>query len=246
MRRTDLTATRRARLLSQVPEGKRASLLTSCFVQPLPSDAVLCRQGERPDFLHIVVSGRVGLFGESARGEALVEIFGPGDAFIVPAVALDKPSLLTARMLDDGRIVMWPAEDFRAQVRVNGSLAQGAMLQLSDYWRLLVSQIKDLKLLTAVERLSALLLNLAPRGADQAKVMLPGNRGLVASLLGVAPQSLSRAFADLRPIGVSGDGREISIASLARLRGFADARRPGESAKKPDDKRVASRRLSSR
>jgi CRP/FNR family transcriptional activator FtrB len=153
----------------------------------------------------------------------LIEIFGPGDAFIVPAVALDMPSLLTARMLEDGRILMWPAAAFRARVRSNGALAYGAMLQLSGYWRKLISQIKDLKLLSATERLSALLLALASRGAGPIGVMIPGNRSLVAGLLGVAPQSLSRAFATLRPIGVGGGGREITIADAARLREFADA-----------------------
>lgn len=255
MRRTDLAPIRRARLLSEVAKPDLASMLASSFVQPLPEGAVLCRQGEKPQFLHIVVSGRVGLFGEWAGEQALIEIFGPGDAFIVPAVALDMPSLMTARMLDDGRILMWPAAAFRAQVRANGTLAYGAMLQLSGYWRMLISQIKDLKLLSATERLSALLLALAPRGTGPLRVLLPGNRSLVAGLLGVAPQSLSRAFAALRPIGVSGGGREIAIADAGRLREFAGARalkgakdrtpvraaRPAKRASRPSTRNAARR-----
>lgn len=221
MRRSDLTRIRRAGVFSEVKARDVEKMMTPCFVQSLPEGAVLCRQGEKPDFLHIVVSGRVGLFGESARDQALVEIFGPGDAFIVPAVALDMPSLLTARMLDEGRILMWPAASFRAQLRANGSLAYGITFQLAGHWRMLISQIKDLKLLSVVERLSALLLALAPRGPGEATAVLPGNRRLVAGLLGVAPQSLSRAFAALRPLGVSGGGREVSIKSVARLREFS-------------------------
>jgi CRP/FNR family transcriptional activator FtrB len=230
-----------------VPKSELAAMLAPCFVQSLPEGAVLCRQGEKPEFLHVVISGRVGLFGESGNDEALVEIFGAGDALIVPAVALDMVSLLTARMLDEGRILMWPAASFRGQVRASGPLAYGAMLQLSTYWRMLVSQIKDLKLLSAVERLSALLLALAPRGSGGVKAVLPGNRGLVAGLLGVAPQSLSRAFSALRPIGVSGGGREISIISTARLRDFArrrvrkDANGKGRSVGRGRPKRVAPR-----
>ena len=113
---------------------------------------------------------------------------------------------------------MWPAASFRAEVRKNGALALGAALQLSDYWRALVSQIKDLKLLSATERLSALLLTLARRARGPVTVTLPGGRRLVASWLGVTPQSLSRAFAALRPLGVSGGGRQIAIADAARLR----------------------------
>ena len=100
MRTTDLPLIRRSRLFAQVAEPDLAAMLTACFVQTLPAGAVLCRQGEKAEFLHIVLSGRVGLFGEAARDEALVEFFGPGDAFIVPAVVLDAPYLLNAALWD--------------------------------------------------------------------------------------------------------------------------------------------------
>lgn len=218
MRTADLARLRRSKLLAEVPVSEVAAVLTGCFVQTLPEDTVLCRQGERAQFLHIVVSGRVGLFGEAADKEALIEIFGPGDAFIVPAVMLGAPYLVTARLLDEGQILMWPADAFRVEVRKNLSLALGVALQLSGYWRALVAQIKDLKLLAATERLSALLLALAPRTSGPATVTLPGGRRLVAGWLGVTPQSLSRAFAVLRPLGVTGGGREVTIADPTRLR----------------------------
>lgn len=232
MRRSDLAPVCRARLLAGVPRARLGAMLAPAFVQPLPENAVLCRQGEKPAFLHIVVSGRVGLFGERGDDEALIEMFGPGDALIVPAVVLDMPALLTARTLEESRILMWPADAFREQVNGNGALALGAMRQLSAYWRLLIGQLKDLKLRPAVERLANLLLSLAPRGRVAARVTLPGSRQLVAGMLGVAPQSLSRAFAALRPLGVRGDGREIAIADTKRLREFVAGRSPAGPARR--------------
>lgn len=224
MRTTDLPLIRRSRLFAQVEEVDLAAMLTACFVQTLPAGAVLCHQGEKAEFLHIVLSGRVGLFGSAGHDEALVEFFGAGDAFIVPAVVLDAPYLLTARILEDGRILMWPAAAFRAQLRATGTLAFGAVLLLSGYWRTLIGQIKDLKLLSAIERLSAFLLALAPRETGPVTVTLPGGRRLVAGRLGITPQSLSRAFAALRPLGISGGGRQVTIVDPARLREFAGAR----------------------
>lgn len=218
MRTADLARLRRSKLLAEVPVSELAAVLTGCFVQTLPEGTVLCRQGERAQFLHIVVSGRVGLFGEAADKEALIEIFGPGDAFVVPAVMLGAPYLVTARLLDEGRILMWPADAFHAEARANVSLALGVALQLSGYWRALITQIKDLKLLAATERLSTLLLALASRTSGPATVTLPSGRRLVAGWLGVTPQSLSRAFAVLRPLGVTGGGREVTIADPTRLR----------------------------
>jgi CRP/FNR family transcriptional activator FtrB len=220
MRPTDLPLIRRSRLFAQVPEVELAAMLATCFVQTLPKGTAPCRQEEKPVFLHIVLSGRVGLFAEGPREETLIEFFGPSDSFVLPAVMLDAPYLVTARLLDEGRVLFWPAAAFRAQVRANGALAHGASLMLSSYWRTLVSQIKDLKLLSAIERLSAFLLALAPRETGPVTVTLPGGRGLVAGRLGVTPQSLSRAFAALRPLGVTGSGREVSISDPGRLRKF--------------------------
>ncbi|WP_395711705.1 cyclic nucleotide-binding domain-containing protein [Reyranella sp.] len=224
MRPSDLPLIRRSRLFAPLSEPELAILLASCFVQTLPRGATPCRQGEEPEFLHVVLSGGVGLFGEGPREEVLVEFFGPGDSFILPAVMLDAPYLMSARILEEGRILMWPAGAFRTQIRANGALAYGAALLLSSYWRTLVSQIKDLKLLSAIERLSALLLSLAPRDTGPVTVTLPGGRRLIAGRLGVTPQSLSRAFAALRPLGVSGSSRDVSIADLSRLRDFAATR----------------------
>ncbi len=218
VRSQDLPLIRRSRLFASLGEAQLKAMLTSCFVQELPKDAVPCRQNDKPEFLHIVLSGAVGLFGESPREEILVEFFGPGDVFILPAVLLDAPYLMTGRLLEPGRVLFWPAATLREQMRVNGALAYGASLLLSSYWRTLVGQIKDLKLLSAVERLSALLLALAPRQNGPVTVPLPGGRRLIAGRLGVTPQSLSRAFAALRPLGVSGNGRTVTIADPARLR----------------------------
>lgn len=220
IRAADFPLIRRSRLFKQVSEVDLADMLAACFVQTLPESTVLCRQGDRPEFLHVVLSGRVGLFGEAANDEALVEFFGPGDAVVLPAVMLDAPSLLTVRLLEGGQVLVWPAAAFRAQMQANGALALGAAIQLSGYWRTLICQIKDLKLLSAVERLSAFLLALAPRSTGTVAVTLPGSRRLVAGRLGVTPQSLSRAFATLRTLGVSGGSRQVTIVDPGRLRDF--------------------------
>ena len=218
MRPTDLPLIRRSRLFATLTEADLGAVLADCFVQSLPRGAVPCRQGERPEFLHVLLSGSVGLFAEGSREEVLVEFFGPGDCFILPAVALDAPYLMSARLLEEGRLLSWPAAAFRARLRANVDLAYGSSLLLSSYWRTLIGQIRDLKLLSAIERLSAFLLALCPRDSGPVTVTLPGGRRLIAGRLGVTPQSLSRAFATLRPLGVTGSGRQVAIADPARLR----------------------------
>lgn len=218
MRPSDLALVRQLSLLAPVSEANRRVMLTDCFVKSLPRGAIPCRPGEQPEFLHVLLTGAVGLFAEEIRKEVLVDFFGPGDCFLLPAVLLNMPYSISVRLLEDGRLLQWPAAAFRAHVRANANLAYGASLVLSKHWRALVGQIRDLKLLTAVERLSAFLLALCPRNSGPMTILLPGDRSLIAGRLGVTPQSLSRAFATLRPLGVIGNGRRVSIADPSRLR----------------------------
>jgi CRP-like cAMP-binding protein len=59
---------------------------------------------------------------------------------------------------------------------------------------------------------------------SSSEVRLPSERQLVAARLGMTPESLSRAFARLRSLGVIGRGQSVVIKDPKRLRAFCDSR----------------------
>ena len=91
---------------------------------------------------------------------------------------------------------------------------------LAKHWRLLIRQIKDLKLRSTAERLAAYLLTLIPATSGPATLKLAEERKLLAGRLGMTPETLSRAFVQLRKLGVSSRGRQVQIASVRQLRDF--------------------------
>lgn len=219
MRSEDRTLLKSTPLFSDLPANAIDRLTYTAFVQNLPAGAVLFQQGDQPEFLYILLSGRVALTGKSAEGdEAVVEFFRRGDIFIAPAVILDLPYLMSTRVLQDARILMIPAEHFRDVVARDPALNAALVKELARHWRLLIRQIKDLKLRTAPQRLAAYLLDLS--GGRGGNVELPEERRLMAGRLGMTPESLSRAFAQLAGEGISGRGRHVAIADAAHLRAY--------------------------
>jgi CRP/FNR family transcriptional activator FtrB len=193
-------------------------------VHGLPRGTLVCQQGERPEFLYVILSGRVALLGEaSGKPETVVEFFDAGDVFVAAAVILDAPLLMSARVVRDARIALVPAGSFRRLLTQEPALALALAHQFAHYWRKLIRQIKDLKLKSAAERLAVFLIALAPSGSGAASVTLPQERKLIAAHIGVTPESLSRAFVALRAVGVGGRGRKVTIDDLARLRAFCGA-----------------------
>jgi CRP/FNR family transcriptional activator FtrB len=84
-------------------------------------------------------------------------------------------------------------------------------LELSGCYQGLVRAIKNQKLRGGVERLANYLLAQQSRQGGGPTLTLPHEKRFVASLLGMSPENLSRAFANLADYGVEVDGPRITI-----------------------------------
>lgn len=194
-------------------------LTLNAVAQTVPKGAVLFLQGDRPAFVHLVLSGRVSLGAEDAHGHStIVEIFREGQLFILAAAILDKPYLMTARALVDSRVMMIPADRFNAMLDAEPRFSRALVDVLAEHWRLLVRQIKDLKLRSSGERLGTYLLMRIDARSGMAVLRLDEELNVIAARLGMTPESLSRAFGNLRAHGVRSQGRQVTIDDVAKLR----------------------------
>lgn len=219
-------------LFAHLPVAALERLADGGFVHSEPPEAVLFLEGDSARFLHVILSGRVSLFGSigdiAASGglphrEAIVEIFSAGDVIIAPAVLLDLPYLMSARVIETARIAFLPADAIRDLMREHADFARQAAMMLARHWRLLARQLKDQKLRSAPQRLARYLITLAngTQGEGQGvDVELTLDRRTLASWLGMSPENLSRSIAQLAEVGVHFRGRKVSIASVARLHAY--------------------------
>jgi CRP/FNR family transcriptional activator FtrB len=221
MRPGDYELFKRTELFEALGETVAQRLARGAFVQGLPKGAMLFHQGDGAEFLHVILTGRISLF---ARGpdeqETVIEFFAAGDMVVAAAVVLNLPYLVSARVTSDARVLMIPGETFRRAVTQELSVASAMMTVLCRHWRLLITQVKDLKLKSASQRLATYLLTLAEGSKDGCAIQLPESRRSLAARLGIAPESVSRSFAQLEAHGVRVDGRQVEIADAAGLRKF--------------------------
>jgi CRP/FNR family transcriptional activator FtrB len=219
MRPSDHDLFRKTPIFQRVGADVMDRIARGSFVEALPRGAILFLQGDMPEFVHLVLEGRIGLGAEDAAGNAtIVELFAAGQLFIVPAAILNKPYLLTARVAADARVLMIPVELFRRALAAEHALALALVDLLATHWRLLVRQIKDLKLRSASERLASHLAAHLTTQEGPATLRLEEELRVVAARLGMTPESLSRAFTALRAVGVQSRGRNVHIADVAKLR----------------------------
>jgi len=208
-------------LFSDLPDTLLDRITAPGLVFRYPRGVVLFEQGESPSYLHILLDGEIGLTAERGGEETVVEILHPGEIFIAAAVLADKPLLMGARVLHPARLLLLPADELRGQIRDMPELAYAMLTSLARHFRVMVSEIKDLKLKSSVQRLAGYLLTLtAGQARGPALVRLPHAKSVIAQRIGIRPETLSRHFTLLQAVGVTVHASEIAIRDVSRLAAF--------------------------
>jgi len=205
-------------LLRALPAASRAELLRNAVLHTVTPGTVLFEQGETPTFQHVVLTGSVHLLGRSTAGrEVLIEVVGPPDLVVPAAVVTGSSYLMRARVPEPSRLLLIHAGVFRGAVLREPQLAQEVIGSLAGQFRRLVRQVKNLKLRTGTERVGCYLLALSRRQGTPRQAILPYEKNLIASELGMTRESFSRALSALQRDGITVQDETIAIRSAGQL-----------------------------
>ncbi len=208
-------------LFAEMNEDQRERVFAASLLQVFPPQLTLFEVGQKPDFLYVLVDGLIELFTTNADRDSTLAIVEPVSSFILAALITDQPYLMAARTLKSSRVMLIPADLLRDVIKQDGALMQQAMLELAMGYRNMVRALTDIKLRQSTERLgNFLLLESRKRNGDM-NLQLRGEKKLLASLLGMTPENLSRAISALSKHGVSVDGGNITITDHDALVKFA-------------------------
>ncbi len=207
-------------LFREMQDEQRERIFSSSFLQVFPPQLTLFELGQHPDFLHVLVDGLVELYATSAGRDTTIGIVEAVTSFILAAVVTDQPYLMSARTIASSRILLVPAALVREVVKDDCALMQATMRELAQAYRDMVRALTDMKLRQSAERLGNLILQQDHRQGGTGKVRLKTEKRLLASLLGMTPENLSRAFGVLGSRGISVNGPQITISDRAALEAF--------------------------
>lgn len=213
----DRAEVRRLPLFRNMLQANFTALMQSAYAQRFPAGLELIKQGERADFLHVVVEGSVELSGHWQGRSTTMAVLQPVGTFILAACVRDLPYLMSARTLEPSRILLVPASDLRGAFRGDPELAASIIGELAGAFRSMARHAKDLKLRTSRERIAAYLLKQSQFADGADRFVLRVEKRMVASYLGMTPENLSRALKNLEADGVTLRGKTVTITDRAAL-----------------------------
>ena len=221
VRASDAERIRQIPLFRDMDDERFERLVASGYLQRFPEHVELVHEGERPDFLHVIVEGAVEQYASHGDRETTLSIIGPTAAFILAAVVLDQPYLKSARTLKPSLIVLIPAEDVREVFEEDPAFARTTLRELAARYRAIVKDLKNMRLRTGLERLASWILRADADAGGTGEFMIPMEKRALASQLGMRPENLSRNLGELARHGVKVNGRRIRIEKRAALEQLA-------------------------
>lgn len=195
--------------------------VSGAFLQRFPAGTTLLMEGDTVDFLYVLLDGAVELGAGWKSRDSTLAILKPVSTFILAAVVLDSDALMSAVTLERSELLMIPGESLRRAMKSDPNFGFAVSQELAGCYRGLVRSIKNHKLRDSTERLANYLLTQRARQGDNDTITLPHEKRVLASLLGMTPENLSRAFSKLSAQGVAVDGAKVRFDKVQALERYA-------------------------
>ncbi|MFO1090615.1 MAG: Crp/Fnr family transcriptional regulator [Hyphomicrobiales bacterium] len=223
----DLAVIRQAPLFSRLPQSTLNQLLAGASIRTVTRGELLFVQGDPVAFFYVVLEGWVKIYRlTSAGGEAVVAVFTRGQSFAEAAAFVGGRYPASGEAVTDGRLLRIQSGHLLKLIRENPDIGLSMLASTSMHLQMLVQQIEQLKAHTGAQRVAEFLSSLCT-GDASSRINLPYDKVLIAGRLGMQPESLSRAFTRLKPLGVHIVHNTAVIDDVGKLRQFVEEERGG-------------------
>lgn len=187
--------------------------------------------GDRADRFFLIMQGWVKLYRVARDGEeAIIHVFGPGEAFAEAAVFNDSRAYpVSAQAIEDVVVAEIPRSFFVRKIEADSHFALRMLGAVAARQHYLVQQLEQVTARSAPQRIGAFLIRFC-RKEKQGEgwlVDLPYDKAVISTRLNIKPETFSRALAKLGPYGVCVKDRHIVIEDMAKLTEFCDLTGPG-------------------
>ncbi|MBA3049667.1 MAG: helix-turn-helix domain-containing protein [Alphaproteobacteria bacterium] len=207
-------------IFSGVDPGIVEAFAARCRMNIYPAGTLLLKQGQRGDVLMLLVSGAVHFRCQLGARSTTLAILREPTLFSLGAIIEKTGAMADAFALDSVQVVSVDGVVVRELMLADARFATNLAVQLSGNVRGFVQSAVEQKLLTGPKRLANFLAQEFERQGQTTEIELPFQRQVIASLLGMTPENLSRAFDVLERHGVRNDRVRVAVESIDDLVAF--------------------------
>ena len=190
-----------------------------------PANAQLFAEQDPATHFFLIITGSVRLYRLTPDGkEKVIEIIRAGETFAESVALLDKPYPVYANTIESTEMIQIPAAVIRNLMAQNTGLALKMLASLSLRVHKFINDIHTLSMSSAQQKVAGYFLAFLSEEVTEQRIRLPSKKSIVASRLGLQPETFSRVLSKMKECGVIlEDGAEIVVLQPGKLRELRDA-----------------------
>ena len=191
-------------------------LLNSALLRDFAPQIVLFREGDRPTVLYTLIEGSVELFSEHHEKWCTIAVIRSIKPCVLASIVEDR-NAMSARTLEHSQFLLVPAKMIYELIETDVGFANAAAHELAGECHEAIGNFKNYRLRTTIERLAHWMLRSDKNAGGSGRFVMPCDKRILASYLGMAPESLSRNFAALASAGLIVHGRRVTLNDRSAL-----------------------------
>ncbi len=203
------------------PEAWRI-LVPEIRKKQMRKDEVVVRHGDLAEYLWLVYSGWVKLTRQTPDGkETITGLCTEGDVFGEAALFPNASYPYHAEIIGgSAELGFVAAKALQQVIRRDSGFSAALMSLLNDRNAQTQLRLEHVSTMSTAQRLGCFLLRLCKDNSTNATLQIPVEKHILASYLGMKPETLSRSLQQLKTVGVEGVGARITVQNVGRLRNF--------------------------
>ena len=185
-----------------------------------PKGKVLFIQEDVAEHFYLITNGWVKLFSETIDGtEAVLDVLTNGHLFGEASVFERDKYGFSAQCVEDTHMLMLPTALLKEVIATNNQMALNMLSSMSVHRRQQGREIEHLNIQNAPQRIGCFLLRLCPENPPSVVILnLPYDKTLIASRLGMKPETFSRALSKLKSeTNIQIKGAVVTITNVNAL-----------------------------
>jgi CRP-like cAMP-binding protein len=193
------------------------------LANPAPG-SLLFRAGRPVLRVYLVLEGVIELYRGAEDGKhAVLGLREVGEIAGASAALSGIDHYSTAQTVGKCQVLEVPVSVFNELLTDDPDLARRLTSRLADNLQLISEHMERLQLMQTTERLASYLLSMVRENNESLDFLLPCDKGLIATYLGMERESFSRSLKKLRSLGVISKGRRIHISDPAALKSLCQS-----------------------
>ena len=183
---------------------------------------ILVQQGDTPKYLYFIMSGSLITFRASKEGAiSAIRLLGKGETCMDAVIYMDTASPIGVQAVKNAEILQIDSAFVKQYSDENSVFANNLIRILAKYYRDALYQLDGLAIKPTTQRTGHYLLQ-NYLSTNSANFVMPFNRYLVASHLGMSFETLSRALSIIKDLGVEIKGSKVILSDPYALCTFCD------------------------